>query len=344
MESITRTIDYLLERRILLHVVYWFHVSMFFLLYGLGHGQPVLVSCFVHGTSFPFQILAYYCFVGYQLPLLYDKKYLKFGFFLLVASYLFYLGVHFNYDYGIGRKLISWHKPHTIYEILSSGAFYFKETVNIYIVVFSTAIIKFLKDTLQSRTKIELLNKEMGQVQFSTLVNQIDSDLVIDTLDTIIHKADAQTSDLPDTIAGLSSVLDDILYKAPTDHYNLTDEIALINNFVDLHNIVYETYQVSRVDHFVQDGSKPYRAMTFQKPLSSLFKKLRPQLKSAQIELLLIQETEQLILQVSIDSPALSMIAFRKMSSALEVICKDHLEYELLDHDDQLIIKLKNRL
>ena len=344
MESITRYIDCLLQQRLVLHVVYWACVFIFFLIYGLGHGQPVLVSCYVFLVDFPFQIMAYYLFVGYQLPLLYNKRYLKFGIILVIASYIFYLGSHLNHDFGIGRKLISWHKPHTISEILTSGEFYFRNCVNIYIVAFSTAIIKFLKDALESRSKIELLNKEMAQVQYTTIVSAIDTELVIDTLDTIIDKADSKLNDLPRTIAGLSSVLDDILHKAPADHFNLTDEIALINNFVDLHNIVYETHQVSRVDHLVRESSKPYRARTFQKPLSSLLKKLRSQLKSSLIELILIEEDDSLVLQLSIESPENINVARDSLLTDLADICGDKLEHELLNEDNQLIIKLSNRL
>ena len=115
--------------------------------------------------------MAYYLLVGVQLPLLFDQKILKFVIVTAAASYLFYLGTHINHDFGIGRKLISWHKPHTLAEIIGSGEFYFRNTVDVYLVVFTTAIIKFLKDTLESSSKIELLNKEMSQVQYNTIIS-----------------------------------------------------------------------------------------------------------------------------------------------------------------------------
>ena len=132
----------ILNSRLQSHILYWIGVFCFLCLYGLGHHQPLKVSFYVILVDFPVQILATYSFLYYQLPILLKGSRFKFFSISVLLAYVFYLLVHFNHDFGIGTNLISWHKPHKVWEIFAGYDVLFRNLVDIYIVVFASAKVR----------------------------------------------------------------------------------------------------------------------------------------------------------------------------------------------------------
>ena len=300
MEPLVTYLNYLLTHRRLSHVLYWIGALVFMAVYGLGYGQPLLVSFYVIMVDFPVQIAATYLFLYVQLPWLFKKRYVLFAITFIVFAFLLYLVVHFNYDFGIGTYLISWHKPHTAQEILTSGEFFFRNTVDIYIVVFITAIIKYVKDYWASKSRIEQLQTEVAQVQYNSVVGQIQPHLILDTLDRIIEKSSNKSKDTPQVIANLSDVLDGVLYKTRTTHHTVSAEIAQLESYLQLLSQVYPEVKQEILEKVLTASTNKIRVLCLQKVVAYIHDEVKKQLTNAHWHILIIQEEGHLITQITI--------------------------------------------
>ncbi len=350
METLTTYLNYLLTHRRLAHVLYWIAAFVFMALYGLGYGQPLLVSFFVIMVDFPVQIIATYLFLYVQLPWLFKKRYFLFAISILGFTYILNLAAHFNYDFGIGTKLISWHKPHTVVEILKSGEFLFRNTVDIYIVVFITAIIKYVKDYWASKSRIEQLETEVAQVQYNSVVGQIQPHLILDTLDTIIKKSSNKSADTPQVIANLSEVLDGVLYKTRSTHHTVTAEITQLENYLQLLSQVYPAVQQEPLEKVVAPSISKIRVLSLQKVVSYIHSEVRKQLPSitTKWQTLIIQEQyeqkDSLILQITISHPKDQRPTFDQLDEVINTHFDEETKYDILDETDETIIKVITRL
>ncbi len=350
METLTTYLNYLLTHRRLAHVLYWIAAFVFMALYGLGYGQPLTVSFFVIMVDFPVQILATYLFLYVQLPWLFEKSYVLFTLSVFAFGYLLYLAVHFNYDFGIGTYLISWHKPHTVAEILTSGEFLFRNIVDIYIVVFITAIIKYVKDYWASKSRIEQLETEVAQVQYNSVVGQIQPQLILDSLDVIIEKSGNKSPDAPQVIAHLSDVLDGVLYKTTTTHHTITAEITQLESYLQLLAQVYPAVQQEPLETAVAPSISKIRVLSLQKVVSYIHNEVRKQLPSitTKWQTLIIQEEyeqkDSLILQITISHPKDQRLTFDQLSEVINTHFDEETKYDILDETEETIIKVITRL
>ena len=293
-------LSYILNHRILLHVLYWIGVFVFFCLYGLGHNQPLKVSFFVISVDFPVQILASYSFVYYQLPLLMKKKYFSFTIATILLAYIFYLLVHFNHDYGIGTNLISWHTQHEIWEIFAGADVLFRNLVDIYIVVFVTGAIKFVKAHMDSRHSIEQLQIELAQVNYNTLKSQMNTEFVLSTLQLIIDQSKMKSTHTSDTIAQLSSILDDTLYQSKSEFRPLLKEVEQVKAYLEISGRIIPTLEIRSFDYSNISGTLPIKSRI----LIQLCELIIDQLATIQdgktlIDIVLLQENGYCILQFS---------------------------------------------
>lgn len=349
METLTTYLNYLLTHRRLAHVLYWIVAFVFMALYGLGYGQPLLVSFFVIMVDFPVQIIATYLFLYVQLPWLFKKRYFLFAISVAVFTYLLNLAAHFNYDFGIGTYLISWHKPHTVQEIITSGEFLFRNTVDIYIVVFITAIIKFVKDYWASKSRIEQLQTEVAQVQYNSVVGQIQPQLILDTLDTIIDKGSTKSQDTPQVIANLSEVLDGVLYKTRTTYHNVYSEVAQLESYLQLLSQVYPKVKQEKLEKVLATSTNKIRVLCLQKVVAYIHNEVRKQATSAHWHILIIEEEGYLITQITIsqneDQPnKIKALKFEQLDEVVKTHFDEETKYDILDETEETIIKVITKL
>lgn len=321
-------------------MIYWIGVFVYFCLYGLGHSQPLLVSFFVIMVDFPFQILATYAFLYFQLPLLFKRKYLEFSISLLALGYLFYLGVHFNHDFGIGTNLISWHKPHTVSEILTSGEFLFRQTVDIYIVVFTTAIIKFVKDHWASQGRIEQLQAEVARVEYNSVVAGVDSALVLDTLDKIISSNDHNNRHTSEMIAALSHVLDGVLYKTRSSTIKIEEEIDQLESYLQLVSQVYPDIQMRNYEREVTDIGRLAPVLSLHKVMSFLYAEIKKQVRKATLDILLFERDECLYFQITVSEFGDRTLDLRGLEELFKTHFEDDVKHHILEEKDQIVIKI----
>lgn len=340
MAAFQTIINYIKQRRTLAHLLYWIGVILYIIVYSFGYNQPVGISFYIILVFLPVQILASYTFLYYQIPLLFKKKYLSFFFTFLPLAYLFYLIVHFNYDFGVGTRLISWHKPHTVSEIFTSLEDFFRLSIDIYIVVFVTAIIKFVKDYWASKSRMELLHAEVAQVQYNSLVAKIEPQLVLDTLDLIIDSSEKESKNTPEIIASMSEVLDGVLYKSRTGIHSIKKEVDHLEQYLNLLSKVYPSIKQASFEKVLHDGQKNIKALGLQKVIAYLFKSAKTQLSGAIWETLIMEQKDQLIVQISISELNKRNLELPELNTIINTHFEEDFNYDILENEDEYVVKL----
>ena len=340
MSVANKYVDYVLSHRVLLHVLYWMCVFVYFCLYGLGINQPFLVSFYLILVDFPVQIIATYVFIYFQLPLLYDKKYFSFFISVISLGYLFYIVVHFNYDYGIGTRLISWHKPHSVIDILISGEFLFINSVEIYVVVFITAIIKFVKDRLSFNTRLEQLEAEVARVEYHSVLGMIEPRLMLDSLDKIIYESEQKSKEAPKIIADMSEVLDGVLYKTRVKEHAIIDEIAQLESYLSLVAQVYPKVRKKSYEKELISGIDHIPVLCLQKVMSFLYHSLNTRTKDADLDILLIETKSELLYQISVGHEGDDRIDLNGLDDIIVAHYKERALYIIIEEREETIVKI----
>jgi len=233
MPSLEHILNYLFEHRVLTHILYWVLFFIFSCLYGLGQGEPLLVSVILELNFLPIQIVASYVFIYFQIPLLANKKYVLFILYLILFGYAFNVLLHINNDHGIGRFLISGHQQHPFPEIFTKG-FNIRYLVDIYLVVFLTTGIKLIKNQNENRQLIESIKAEKIKSEYNLLQSKVQPEFLMNALQYIQEKSKIDIDSTPETIAQLSEVLDYSLYQSRQDKIAIEKEIDACKTYLSL--------------------------------------------------------------------------------------------------------------
>lgn len=344
MNPLNKIIHKIISNRVLLHALYWLGVFALYCLFGLGHGQPVFVSFFLYLTVFPVQILASYVFIYWQIPKLFQKQYLRFFVLLIGLSFPFYWLVHINYDLGIGRYLISWHKPHSLWVIFSELEFYLRYTVDVYLVVFVTATIKFIKDHLEARQEMENLKAEMMRVEYNILQSKLRPDFVLRSLALIKSQSLVRPSLASGTISHLSIALDDILYQSQKEVRDLAVETERLNSYVQLFAGSSKNISAVTFDSQLDDSNWPIKTLVLNKLLSSVLEQIEKSEEELALNIVVIRKNERCITQATLTPFPKFELSFDAARDFLDIVYKDR--YQILEIDEgeskdiQFIIEL----
>ena len=263
MNSINKLFEIVLENRVLAHVLYWCGIIVFNCVYSLGYNRPVLVTLILLSITLPFTIIAAYVFMYWQFPLIQKRKYLLFGLSFMGISYLFSTLAHINYDFGMGTKLISWHKPHDLFQILVEGEFVFSFLVDIYPIVFITMGIKLFKDQYESRSYILKLETEAAFAESKLLISRLQPEFLLNSILLIKKQSVNQQEKTPQTIENLSEILDYTLYKSDQESVSASVELTQLRRYLKLSSDI--TGHIEFLDFDIQqlDPLFKIRPLTF---------------------------------------------------------------------------------
>lgn len=234
MSSFDHILDYLFEHRVLTHVLYWLVFFLFSCFYGLGQGEPFLVSVFLEFVFLPIQIMASYVFMYFQIPLIAKKKYLAFICSIFIFGYIFYVLLHINNDYGLGTYLISGHQQHSFLEILMDGTYVTRFLADVYLVVFLTTGIKLIKNQIENKRLLESIQAEKIKSEYNLLQSKIQPTFLMNALQHIQKKSKTDIESTPETIAQLSEVLDYSLYQSRQEKIPIAKEIEACITYLSL--------------------------------------------------------------------------------------------------------------
>ena len=244
MSYLKNITEYIQQRRILQHIIFWLAVLLFSIPQNFIDQGHTLTRTFVYNLCLLLpQILASYLITYYIiLRLLVHKKYLTSVFLLFVSVYVFTaLGrimiVH------IGETLVR-EQPFTqepIIDILTD----IRHLASGYLpAVFSTVLIfvsiKFFTNYKAIKEKeLYMLNDKVTS-ELKTLKAQLNPHFLFNTLNNIYALSIENSPQTSVSIEKLSKILDYVLYRCNTKYVAISSEIELLENYIELEKLRYD--------------------------------------------------------------------------------------------------------
>lgn len=320
MNLLDKIFEQLFANRVLLHISYWVAFVVLHCIYGLGYGQPILVSLILKFIMLPSQILAFYSFVYLILPMFYRKEFWKGGIILLAAGYLFATVAHFNYDFGLGTFLASWHKPHSILEILTDPEFLFRNMVDVYLIVFVTATIKIIKDLLESRQIMDQLEVQKSKSQIQFLQAKLQQEFMLRTFKLIKNKSIRGDVDTPEVIASLSDVLSEALYNTNPISRNLLTEVQGLQKYANLYALSSDRIEDISIEWRLENELAQIPTLSLHNTVEEVFDQIENQLQvPTKVDIVVIEVGMHCTLQITIESSEKFTLNQQKVESILQV-------------------------
>lgn len=272
MEGTTNFIDRIFQNRTVVHVLFWLSTLIIFPVYGMSFGMPFLAGLIIKGALLPVQILASYLLIYYQIPnLLYQKKYLRFASLFFLSVLIFCTLGHLADDLLIKSWVSGYgHAPHTFLQVLANPfANVGYNASDIYLTVFIVAGLKFVKDRIDEKTQMDILEKEKANAEINLLKAQINPRILSKTLHQLHTLTKEKSDTAPEVVIKLSEILDYMLYQCSDPKVLISKEIELVENYLDL----------KRLEH------GKHLKITFYHSLENKFSKITPLLLLTMVEL-----------------------------------------------------------
>ncbi len=303
MQESTNIIDRIFQNRIAIHVLFWLSTLIIFPIYGMSFHMPFLAGLIIKGFLLPIQILATYLLIHYHIPkLLYQKKYLRFALFFFLSVLFFCTLGHLSDDLLIKPKLSGYgHASHTILQILANPfANVGYSASDIYSTVFIAAGLKFIKDSMEEKTQLDILEKEKANAEINLLKAQINPRILSKTLHQL-HTLTKEKSDAaPEVVIKLSEMLDYMLYQCNSPKVLVSDEITLIQNYLDLEKLRHGEALPIIFYHHLENQKLTITPLLLLSLVEAIFTKKEKQLPdNAKVEILLQEKNESLSLQIT---------------------------------------------
>ncbi len=234
-------IDWILQNRIVSHLVFWFLLLISLpVLAALNEGS--VEKTLISGLGYlPAQLLASYFLVYYQVPkLLFKKKYVKFGCSFVVSVYVFLVLSKLSGMFLSKVFMPQYYKERTLLAILSDpfhlAVVYFP---SVYVFVFFMFMTKAFKDRFEERHQLEVLKKEKANTELKFLKAQTNPHFLFNTLNNLYSLTLNQSKKAPEVVLKLSDMLDYMLYQCKDAEVPLKKEIAFIQDYIDLESLRY---------------------------------------------------------------------------------------------------------
>lgn len=294
-------IDWIIQNRVIGHVIFWFLVFINQpILAALNEGsvEKTLISGLGH---LPAQLIASYLLVYYQVPkLLFKKKYILFGVSFLVSAYTLlvltkYLGMYLS-------KIFSpkYYEYKSILEIIGEPfhlvVVYFP---SVYVYVFLMFMTKAFKDRFEERHQLEVLQKEKANTELKFLKAQTNPHFLFNTLNNLYALTLEQSEKAPEVVLKLSGMLDYMLYQCKDPEVPLEKEIALIQDYIDLESLRYGNKLTLNFTHHLHDSNVMIAPLILISFVENAFKHgASNNLKKSIIEIELTTNQDQLTFKV----------------------------------------------
>lgn len=303
MQESTNIIARIFQNRIAVHALFWLSTLIIFPIYGMSFGLPFLAGLIIKGFLLPIQILATYLLIHYQIPkFLYQKKYLRFALFFFLSVLLFCTLGHLSDDLFIKPKLSGYgHASHTILQILANPfANVGYNASDIYLTVFLAAGLKFMKDRMEEKTQLDILEQEKANAEINLLKAQINPRILSKTLHQL-HTLTKEKSDAaPEVVIKLSEMLDYMLYQCNSPKVLVNDEITLIQNYLDLEKLRHGDNLQITFYHHLENKKIDITPLLLLSLVEAVFTKKEEQLPTnAKVEIILKEKKENLSLQIT---------------------------------------------
>jgi signal transduction histidine kinase len=204
---------------------------LFWVFWSEGLPNPLILS----GTLIFISLFVFYSHLFILSRYLDNGKYVKYTGALLVivvfSPFLIELGKQFKVDeYGLA---VDQHFPVIIITLLCA--------------IFSR-LVKAAQDRFINILKKQDFKKQAVQTELSYLKSQINPHFLFNTLNNIHTLAYTQSTETPETIMRLSSLLRYMLYESNSETVALERDIEHLQDFINLQQLRYENAHIVKLD------------------------------------------------------------------------------------------------
>ena len=257
MDKEITTVDRILKRRWLSHLLFWCgSLSIFTLLAALNSGS--FKNPFINYLALlPAQMMAAYTLVYFQVPrLLYQRKYFLFALTSLLFSYVFAVLARLSIVYFAEPLMRDDFEQESILEILSDpGYLYAVYIPAVYLIPFLMLAFKAIKERFDEKHLLEVLQKEKVTTELKFLKAQMHPHFLFNTLNNLYALTLAKSDTAPIVVLKLSEMLDYILYQCNAARVNIHQEIELLENYIELESLRYSENLTWSFEHEVSEKS-----------------------------------------------------------------------------------------
>jgi sensor histidine kinase YesM len=219
------------------HIVFWFVYFLFNTLRWGSYYNDYLFSLKNNLLGFPIHIMLSYFTIYFLIPrFVYPRKFLKFGFFLLLAIFVMVL-LKFELTFQLISHNVWREGPETSdftldYAIVMMlGEFY---------VITFAAAIKITTDWLRETKRATRLKKEQLETELRFLRSQISPHFFFNTLNNIYALSLENSEKTPGIILKLSELMSYLLYGTSMKLQDLEKEVKCIVNYLDLEKLRHD--------------------------------------------------------------------------------------------------------
>jgi len=303
MEHKLNITEKIFQNRMLLHICFWLSTLVIFAAYGTAIGWPFLAGFLIKLFFLPVQIAATYYLIYYQIPnFLYAKRYIRFAISFFLSALLFCTLAHFIEDFGLVQVMTGYSDElHTVQEILRNPfANMGYNGEDIYLTVFIVTGLKFVKQRIDEKTQLDILEQEKSNAEINLLKAQINPRILSKTLHQL-HTLTKEKSDAaPEVVIKLSEMLDYMLYQCNDPKVLVSDEITLLQNYLDLAQLRYGDAINIIFYHDLENKKIAITPLLLLSLIEAIFIKKEDQLpQNAKVEIILQEKNEQLNLQIT---------------------------------------------
>ncbi len=254
MAIIRDSIEYVKNRRLLKHVVFWLCLYMF-LIFSDASEDPLWVLAIARGAHVVPQIIISYFLAYWLIPrYLFTKKYILFLVYAIASTYFVcvlsrVLMVH-------GAEPLFRQAPFDQEPLLEIVTDWRKLIRGYFFTIFSVAFFFLLIKLMLERMDEQSLKKEKIEIELKMLKAQLNPHFLFNTLNNIYSLSIINSPKTSESIGKLSEILDYVLYRCDQKYVPLSGEITLLENYIALERLRYDERLEVSFTHRVEATAK----------------------------------------------------------------------------------------
>lgn len=251
MKSNVNLVDNIIQNRFVSHLFFWSAFVLFSTILTTLNSGSFVNNLINYLSLLPVQMIAAYTMIYYQVPLIISKrKYFYFSISFLLSAYIFSALARLVVIYIAEPFIRVNFEQEPFLEVVSDVYYLFAVYFPVvYVIVFLMLAMKTIKERLEEKAHIQLLQKEKATNELKFLKAQIHPHFLFNTLNNLYALTLAKSDVAPKVVVKLSEMLDYILYQCNEPSIEIEKEINLLQGYIDLEMLRYNEHFEMTFDH-----------------------------------------------------------------------------------------------
>ena len=354
MSAKTTLIDRILQNKILSHLLFWVIFLLVTTVWGSVNYGSFSDNLIKNISLLPAQMMAAYTLIYYQMPRLFlNKKYLQFLLSIFLSIYFFSVIARWCIIYLAEPFIREDFEQESFFEIISEPFYlllvYFP---SVYMVGFIMLTIKSVKDRLEEKHQLDVLQKEKATTELKFLKAQIHPHFLFNTLNNLYALTLSKSDAAPEVVVKLSELLDYILYQCNEPKIEIHKEVELLKGYIELEMLRYGEHLDLTFDYQIDDDNTPIAPLILLSIVENAFKhgasgnptspiiKINMEVKNDKLDMEVFNTKPEIIFQKEKKKKRIG-IGNTNLKRQLELNYPDCHQLEIKDTDDSYLVVLK---